>query len=112
MNITDLTLLATYLIAISVAAERCVEITKNALQLGEKIKNEKIRLAVYHSLAALFSVAIILGGATPPVKTLPFYVLALMASAGSGVWNTVLSMLTSMKTKVAAPTLTAPIAGP
>jgi hypothetical protein len=103
MTIQELTVLVTYLAAISIAAERATEIIKNALDLTGKISNEKLRIAVIHCIAAVVAMGIILGGAEVPNIKLPFYVTGLLASAGSGVWNTMLSMLTTMKVNYKAP---------
>jgi hypothetical protein len=102
MTLQEVTPIVAYLFAIAVSAERGTEIVKNALKLGDKIKDDKLKVAVYHLISAAFSIGLVYV-AEPPTKLLPVYLIGFLASAGSGVWNTILTMLMDAKKNIANP---------
>ena len=114
MNITDLTSIISLLIALSVASERLVEITKGFVPwLNQQNSNPSIedcRKAIVQFLAV--AAGIITAWLASPFS--PDFVphdltgklaLGLLVSGGSGFWNSILTYVTSVKDiKVASAT--------
>jgi hypothetical protein len=108
MTFQELTPIVAYLFAIAVSAERATEIVKNALKLPEKITDASIRTDVYYVISAMFSIGLVYLS-DPPTKILPIYLLGFLASAGSGVWNMVLTTVVDVKKNLTTPTPTTPL---
>lgn len=101
--------LVTLLIALSVASERLVEIIKNAVPWLNKKKAvptiEGWRTAILQALAVCAGIltSFLAGPAvgdivSGPWETIPgLLALGLLASGGSGLWNTVLTYLLKVK---------------
>jgi hypothetical protein len=99
----------TLLIALSVASERLVEIIKNAIpwlnQKKEDPKEEGWRKSVLQALAVVAGIvtAILAGPAVGGIISGPWdtvsgiIALGLLASGGSGLWNSVLTYLLKVK---------------
>lgn len=92
----QLTSLVTYLVIVSVAAERLTDITKRALI--QQYNLTTLNGAIYQIIAGVFGAVIC--QINPPELTiieLNHYVLliviGLAVSGGSGAWNTILSIL-------------------
>ncbi|NOT54006.1 MAG: hypothetical protein HOP18_05315 [Deltaproteobacteria bacterium] len=108
MNMTELTTIVSLLIALSIASERLVEIVKGFTpwldQQQSDPKKEGQRRAVLQLLAvgAGIGTAFLAGpmipkevyDATTPLGTVA---LGLLASGGSGFWNSVLTYVTKVK---------------
>ena len=109
MALQYLTELVTVLIALSVATERIVEIIKGMIPFlsSEKdARKEQWRRVALHVLAmcaGIFTAWLALpaaGIALPPewASTRGIFALGLLASGGSGFWNSILSYLLLVKT--------------
>jgi hypothetical protein len=109
----DLSVIVTVLIALSVAVERAVEIVKGMVEWldkpGETPREEGRRRAVLHLLAAVLGVGIswlaypVLESMVPEGKRLATTLaLGLLASGGSGFWNSILGYVSSLKVLKAA----------
>ncbi len=97
------------MVALSIAAERAVEITKGMIPaLGiarENPKQEKLRKAALQLLAVGSGVGVTFLAAPMLAESLPAHwnttegmiVIGLLASGGSGFWNAVLSYLLQLK---------------
>ena len=92
----QLTVLITYLIVVSIAAERATDIFKRAFVL--KFKVENFNGALYQLTAGIFGM-IIAYFDKPSFDfittnhTLLLIIIGLCVSGGSGVWNTILNIL-------------------
>ena len=101
--------LVTLLIALSVASERLVEIIKNAVpwlnQKKEDTREEGWRKSILQALAVIAGIvtAILAEPAIGGIVTGPWntftgiIALGLLASGGSGLWNSVLTYLLKVK---------------
>jgi len=101
----------TLLIALSVATERVVEIIKSVIPrldiADPDPKREGRRRAMLHLLAVVGGVAIatgswpivseVLGRKAGPIDISTTLALGLLASGGSGFWNSILSYFVSIK---------------
>jgi hypothetical protein len=115
MQIESLPTILTLLIALSVAAERAVEIITGFVpwlsKVEESVGAEARRRAVLHLLAAASGIAIswlawpvvaealaeLPNQATRPAHFPTVLALGLLASGGSGFWHSILSYVTSLK---------------
>lgn len=92
----QLTVLITYLIVVSIAAERATDIFKRAFVL--KFKVENFNGALYQFTAGVFGM-IIAYFDKPSFDfitsnhTLLLIIIGLCVSGGSGAWNTILNIL-------------------
>jgi hypothetical protein len=109
MNTTNLTTIISLLVALSVASERLVEIVKGLIpplnrQWTKKPWQEGVRKALLQLLAVasgiitadLASAAIPTGAGIPDDWTGKL-ALGLLASGGSGFWNSILTYVTKAK---------------
>ena len=105
----------TLLIALSIASERVVEITKGLVPWLDRThadpRTEGFRRAALHGLAAAAGIAIswlawpiiaeglsdVPGQATRPLHVPTVLALGFLASGGSGFWNSVLGYAVSLK---------------
>ncbi|MBU0655350.1 MAG: hypothetical protein KJ914_09490 [Gammaproteobacteria bacterium] len=97
------------MVALSIAAERMVEITKGVVPFlntaRENPQQEKLRkaslqlLAVGSGIAVTFLATPMLAGSLPEHwnNTTGMIVIGLLASGGSGFWNAILSYLLQLK---------------
>jgi hypothetical protein len=114
MSLQSLPAVITLLIALSVATERAVEIVKSLIPWLDTINPtpaiEGRRRATIQALAVVFGVVIAYftwpviaevirtpGEATPPMDVATVLALGLLASGGSGFWNSLLSYTVSLK---------------
>ena len=114
MSIDSLPAVITLLIALSVATERVVEIIKNLVPQRDKEsldpKGEGRRRAALHGLATVAGIAIallswpIFSDAIPHMKEADsqpkittMLALGLLASGGSGFWNSILTIVLNLK---------------
>lgn len=109
--VDQLATIVTLLIALSVATERVVEIIKSVIPRLDMAdpdpKREGLRRAMLHLLAMVGGVAIATGswpivseviGRKSEFPHIPTTLaLGLLASGGSGFWNSILSYVVSMK---------------
>jgi hypothetical protein len=108
LSTTNLIALVTVILALSIASERLVEIIKGLWPwLNTQLEDQR---AEGHRRAALQALAVVSGIATawlsreymPAELTKPEHLwtiigLGLLASGGSGLWNSVLTYLTNLK---------------
>lgn len=97
------------MIALSIAAERMVEITKGVIPILGIVrtdpKQEKLRKAMLQLLAVASGIGVTFLAApmlseSPPAhwsNTTGLLVIGLLASGGSGFWNAILSYLLQLK---------------
>jgi hypothetical protein len=107
MTTVDLTATVTLILALSVASERLVEIVKGAVPWLDKEweKHESFRRVLLHVLAVIAGVvtAALSAPYLPQTLTGPasggvsLLGLGLLASGGSGFWNSVLAYMSSLK---------------
>lgn len=108
MDTTQLSTIVGLLAALSVASERLIEIVKGFIPWLDKQNpdpsTETRRRAALHALAAVAGVltAIVAGQAFPdtlhvPPGLLGKVVLGLLASGGSGFWNSILDYVNNAK---------------
>ena len=110
INITNLTTIVSLIMALSVASERLVEIIKGLIpslnQENSDPKKEGWRRAALHILAVIAGiVTAILAKPMIPTRigeaisigTLHILALGLLASGGSGLWNSVLTYFLKIK---------------
>lgn len=109
MNTTELTVIIGLLVSLSVAAERLVEIVKNAippLRAAETDKDKEAKRQLYLHLLGVGAGLLTAGLAAPAIAAVlperwasPSTILALglLASGGSGFWNSILSYVYQVK---------------
>lgn len=113
MDITKLTIFVSLILALSIASERLVEITKGFLwpslnDKGKNKKDEQKRKAKQHILAIIAGVitTLIASWAMPDNELLQGDILprslrvlsiGLLVSGGSGLWNSVLTYILNIK---------------
>jgi hypothetical protein len=114
MSLDSLPTVITLLIALSVAAERVVEIIKSLFrwldEAHENPREEGFRRAALHALAALSGIIIswlawpIVAQVLTPIpdnaigpRISTVFALGLLASGGSGFWNSMLTYVESLK---------------
>lgn len=107
-DLSNLPTIITLLIALSVATERFVEIVKGFFwQLSERKEDPRLearRRVILHALAALGGMGTtvlawpvvqeVVPGETTPLTVVA---LGLLASGGSGFWNTILTYVLNLK---------------
>jgi hypothetical protein len=108
MNTTTLTTVVSLLIALSIASERLVEIVKGCFpalaQQNSDPKKEGLRRAILETLAVVAGiVTAFLARPMVPQEiasatgTAGILVLGLLASGGSGFWNSILTYVAKVK---------------
>jgi hypothetical protein len=104
MDPTKLSTIVSLLIALSIASERLVEIVKGFLPWLDQQKSnpteEGFRKAVLQALAVgagIFTVWIAPTNAGIPADFMGKLALGLLASGGSGFWNSILTYVTKAK---------------
>ena len=109
MNASELTVIIGLLVSLSIAAERLVEILKNAippLRVAFPDKNKEAKrqcvlqlLAVGAGLVSAWLASPAIGGILPEKWASPGTIVALglLASGGSGFWNSILSYVYQVK---------------
>jgi hypothetical protein len=112
----QLTVVVTILISLSIAVERVVEITKGFIPRLDKVnddpRREAVRRAILHVLAcgagiviSYFAYPVVsdaINATATPDRWGSAIALGLLASGGSGFWNSILGYVGSLKTMKAA----------
>ena len=95
---TDIMSVITYIGAIAISTERIVEVLKSVLHI-KMLANTEFKIILYYLLALIVALGLVFVSYPQSIgySVLPWYLLAILASSGSGVWNQVLSTLTSLK---------------
>jgi hypothetical protein len=107
--------LVTFLLAISIASERVVEIIKNSTNLTVWVTNPKKKVAIIHMLTILsgtgFSYLLIKDANLPGFfkSQYGFILLGIMSGAGSSVWNSALVAVSGLVRKPAVPATSAAV---
>jgi hypothetical protein len=108
MDATKLTAIVTLILALSVASERLVEIIKGIIPWLDKKNDDATkegwRRAILQSLAvgsgiltALLGSDYLPEGVTKPTELWQILGLGLLASGGSGFWNSILDYFSGLK---------------
>jgi hypothetical protein len=108
MDISKLTIIVSLILALSIASERLVEIIKGSIPFLNKensdANKEGWRRATLHVLAVVAGIitALLARSAIPenvykPSSDLSIVSLGLLASGGSGLWNSILTYFLKIK---------------